>query len=102
MNKQDLQKIADRRLLRKYRGKLIADAWGDVEGIIRGIKYRSESHLELDQVGLLIEVEDTFVCGWNVPHKEMEETNIFFRKEDYNPEAKYYYIVNTLEQLELC
>ncbi len=90
------RRIKDRRLLRKFRGNIIANASG-IEGEIAGIEYRSKSDKTAGFVTLLIETEDE--RGKTTSLEVLENINIFIRKKDFNKDSNYAFVSATLNSL---
>lgn len=99
MTQSEINKVADRRLLRKHKGQIITSAHG-VVGIIQGINYRAASTLRNDQVSFLIETENE--RGHKLTHQSLENLDTFITKKDFNTNAIYYHAVIELKNLELC
>jgi len=94
-------KTKDKQLLRTHLNKTIMSAHG-VVGIIKGIRYRSESNVMFEQVCFLVAVNEDENLGHYLSYESIKNSDTFITKKEYRVKTKYYHSVISLEQLKLC
>mgnify|MGYP003652329722 FL=1 len=90
-----MNKVNDRRILRKYRGQHISSMFG-IEGVVVGINYGSSHDYENNYVTFVLKVEDN-PLAWNVDLRC--DDNVYIRNIDYNKSARYMHALCSLKDL---